>query len=199
MLRPGPAAAAAGAVLTLLGGSAGAGSLSPGDTYAYEIVTGSGQTLTPVVTFVSRREQHDGAGQVVLRDAGGRRVFAKGWHFDPHNGEFPDDGGLDLGRRWTTEMTVWRDGEAPIRQSRTCEVVDRAEVEAAGMTFLGAVRIDCAWALPDLPPFRNDQSWYWRDDAGYRLLILATQEGEGIGTLDIRLVGIGSDSFGTPR
>lgn len=178
---------------------AGAGSLSPGDSYSYEVTTGGGQVLRPTVTFISQYEQSDNNGQIVRRDRAGNRVIDKDWTFSPHNGEFPDSGALEPGRRWTTDMEVWREGEPRIRQSRSCEVTERGNVGAAGLIFPGAMKVECTWSLPGEAPFRNDVTWYWADDEGYNILLLAEQEGAGIGRFEVRLTGIESDTFDTSR
>lgn len=176
-----------------------AGPLSPGDSYSYEITSDGGEVLRPTVLFTSPYEQGDDAGRLVRRDADGNRVFDKGWNFAPHNGEFPARGTMRLGAAWTTEMEVWRDGEARIRQSRACEVTERGNVSAAGFVFPGALKVECAWSLPGQEPFRNDATWYWADAQGYNILLLAEQEGDNIGLLRVKLVAINSQTFSTDR
>ncbi len=187
------------ALLALGAGAAEAGSLSPGDTIQYAVTRPDGSVGHPVVTFLSAAEQRDSNGLLVTRNAAGQRVLNKQWRYRPHDGEFPDSGRITLGDTWSFDIETWQDGAGALRHVRSCQVTDQGAFEVAGMTFPGALKVDCEWTVPgDAAPFRAASTWYWRDDRGFYLLIDSIQQDGASGTVQVALEKITSSTFGTP-
>ena len=172
---------------------AAAQSLSPGDTITYAISSPQGERSV-VVTYISRDLQRDNNGAEVRRDTDGRRLFDKGWTYAPHDGEFPDGGVMAEGDEWSFDVTLWQDPATPFGFTRSCAVTDQGNFGTADRIFQRAVKVECSFESAG-EVFRETVTWYWRDGAGYYLLIDSVQRDARRGTVDVNLDGIASDAF----
>ena len=194
MMRFRLASLAAGLAATLVAGAAQADTIAPGDTITYDITTPDGILRRPVVSWISAAEQIDDTGALVIRNSFGARVENKGWRYLPHDGEFPEDGPLTPGKRWSTQIETWQqtDPSRVFSHIRTCEVTRRDTFAIAGKVFPGALLVSCVWTSLTGETYRSSETWYWRDGGG-RYILISSDQRSGGGTLSVRL-----NSFSNP-
>lgn len=172
------------------------GELQPGDRLHYRLLN-KGEETMDVAVFVSATQLDDADGKVrIRRTASGSRIESWGWLYEPHDGEFPEDGVLRPGAAWEYEIeTVKVSGGETFTHVRACSVVQQSDKDAAGMTFPGALLVSCSWHVPGYDPYQSSRLWYWPDGQGYNLQLGGVIDNKKRGKTTVELLQIESPTF----
>ena len=159
--------------LLLAASQAVAASLQRGDQLHYQITTPEGRQVSVTAVFISPTEMQNVGGDVtVRRNKAGNRLESRGITFTPHNGEFPDDGHLTVGMKWTTRVGVQEADGDRFKHERSCSALEEGTIETAGLEFVGAVKVVCERRVSGgETAYETTTTWYWEDAAGNKLLL----------------------------